>query len=84
MLTAGHGHASRAGTPRAPARLFSSPSTEVECRAGELLKVLPRAQGKDGHGLRLTLSQSQIPEPTAKRWQTMAPLKDRVRELEAA
>ncbi len=55
----------------------------AECRTGELLKQVERGQGKKGSGLRVTLTQSEIAEPTARRWQTMAPLAEQVRDLEA-
>ncbi len=51
----------------------------AECRAGKLLKTIPRTQGKKGNGLRSTLERSEIAIDTAHRWQTMAPLVGRER-----
>jgi hypothetical protein len=55
----------------------------AECRAGELLKAIPRGQGKNGEGLRPLLDEVGITPGVSGRWQTMAPLADRVRDLEA-
>jgi hypothetical protein len=56
----------------------------AERRAGELLKAVERAQGKDGKGLRVTLTQSEISEPTGRRWQTIARVpEEKIRSLEA-
>src|SRR5438093_12400190 len=43
----------------------------AERKAGALLLAVPRAQGKDGEGLRVMLARSGIAEPTARRWMVL-------------
>ncbi len=45
-------------------------------RGGELIQAIPRAQGKNGEGLRTTLVRSEIAQTVAVRWQSLLRLEE--------